>query len=352
MVPVIPSLAAGSGLEIGSSSNEEHVDDNGNSEPGTMNHGNSEPGTGNGERRRYDVVGIGECSIDYVYRLPVLPTSRAPAAKMRISGHMVLAGGQVATTLAACAALGLTASYAGVLGDDENGTRVRQDLKSRGVDTQAAVVRAAPNRYAVILVDESTGERVVLWERDARLNLSREELPADLIRSARVLHLDNVDEEAAIEAARIARDAGVAVTSDIDHVTSRTEQLLDFVTIPIFSEHVPRELTGEADHQRALRALRPRYGGWLGVTLGNRGSMLLEGERLHHAAAFELTAVDTTGAGDVFRGAFIYAWLRGDDPASILRFANAAAAISCTRPGALGGVPTIDEVRALVEPMR
>ena len=310
-----------------------------------MNHWNSESGTGNVERQRCDVVGIGECSIDYVYRLPALPMPGTPAAKIRISSHLVLPGGQVATTLATCAALGLTASYAGVVGDDENGTRIRQELESRGVNTQAAVIRSAPNRYAVILVDASSGERIVLWERDARLNLSREELPADLIRSARVLHVDTVDEEAAIEAARIARDAGVAVTTDIDHVTSCTERLLDLATIAIFSEHVPRELTGEADHERALHGLRRRYDGWLCVTLGDRGSMLLEGERLHQVPAFEVTAVDTTGAGDVFRGAFIHAWLRGDAPAGILRFANAAAAISCTRPGALGGVPTPEEIR-------
>jgi sugar/nucleoside kinase (ribokinase family) len=297
----------------------------------------------------YDVVGIGENSIDYVYRLPSLPTARTSGAKMRIARREVLPGGQVATTLATCAALGLTTSYAGVFGDDENGRCIRQDLDARGVDTSRAIIRHAPNRYAVILVDDSHGERSILWERDERLNVSREELPVDLIRSARVLHVDNVDEQAAIDAASIARDAGVLVTSDIDHVTDRTAQLAEVVTIPIFSEHMPRELTGEADPERALRALRRRNDGWVVVTLGSRGSMLLDGDRLHHVPAFNVDAVDTTGAGDVFRGAFIYAWLRGDGPEEILRFANAAAALSCTREGALGGVPCLDEIRAILD---
>jgi len=309
-----------------------------------MNHWNPERGTGNAERRRCDVVGIGENSIDYVYRLPSLPTSTTSASKIQIAGHRVLPGGQVATTLATCATLGLATAYAGGIGDDENGRRIRQELESRGVDTSAAIVRSAPNRYAVILVDESNGERIVLWHRDPRLNLSPEEIATDAILSTRLLHVDNVDEEAAIEASRIARDAGVPVTSDIDHITDRTEELLRLVTIAIFSAHVPRELTGEADHERALRALRRRYEGWLCVTLGEGGSMLLEGDRLHHLPAFIVTAVDTTGAGDVFRGAFIYAWLHRHEPARILRFANAAAAISCTREGALGGVPTLDEI--------
>jgi sugar/nucleoside kinase (ribokinase family) len=313
-----------------------------------MSHGNLEPGTRNLERHasRFDVVGLGENSIDYVYRVPSLPAS---TAKLRIGRHDVLVGGQVATTLAACAALGLTTTYAGAFGDDENGRRVRQELEARGVDTRPAIVRAAPNRYAVILVDDAHGERVVLWDRDERLNLSRDELPGDLIRSARVLHVDNVDEDAAIEAARIAREANVPVTSDIDHVTSRTGELLALVTIPMFSEHVPRDLTGQADPERALRSLRRTHKGWLVVTLGDRGSMLLDEDHLHRVSAFPVTAVDTTGAGDVFRGAFIDAWLRGDAPADILRFANAAAAISCTREGAFGGVPTSKEIGLLLE---
>jgi sugar/nucleoside kinase (ribokinase family) len=267
---------------------------------------------------------------------------------MRIIRHEVLAGGQVATTLATCAALGLTTTYAGAFGDDENGRRVRRELDAGGVDTRSAIVRAAANRYAVILVDDTDGERFVMWDRDERLNISRDELPVDLIRSARVLHLDNVDEDAAIDAARIARDANVPVTSDIDRVTSRTRELLELVTIPMFSAHLPRALTGEVDPERALRALRQTHEGWLVITLGDRGSMLLDGEHLHRVSAFPVTAVDTTGAGDVFRGAFISAWLRGDGPADILRFANAAAAISCTRHGAFGGVPSLEEIDRLL----
>jgi sugar/nucleoside kinase (ribokinase family) len=312
-----------------------------------VNDRNPEPGTRNLERQYSgcDVVGIGENSIDYVYRLPSLPVS---SPKLRIARHEVLPGGQVATTLATCAALGLTTSYVGAFGEDENGRRVRRELDARGVDTHAAIVRAAPNRYAVILVDDAHGERIVLWDRDERLNLTSDELPVDLIRSARVLHVDNVDEEAAIEAARIAQDAHVPVTCDIDHLTSRTNQLLDLVTIPIFSERVPSELTGQTDPEGALRALRRRHDGWLVVTLGDQGSMLLDGDRLHHVPAFPVTSVDTTGAGDVLRGAFIHAWLRGDGPGDILRFANAAAAISCTREGALGGVPTLEEIARLL----
>ena len=105
--------------------------------------------------------------------------------------------------------------------------------------------------------------------------------------------------------------AGVPVTSDIDHVSSRTEELLALVTHPIFSEEVPHLLTGITEPEKALRELRRRHAGLLCVTLGERGAMALDGDRLCHQPAFPVVARDTTGAGDVFRGGFIYGLLRG-----------------------------------------
>jgi sulfofructose kinase len=296
----------------------------------------------------WDVLGIGENSIDHVYRLPAYPLPNTATSKLPITSHRVLPGGQVATTLATCAALGLRAGYAGVFGSDSNGTRIRDALTAAGVDLSSAVIRDVPNRYAVILVDEGEGERVVLWDRDARLDLQPDEIGPELVARTRLLHVDDVDVEGAITAARAARQAGITVTSDIDRVLARTVELLRAVTIPMFAEHVPSQLTGESDPGRALRQLRREHDGLLCVTLGARGSMLLDGDRLHHAAAYRIDVVDSTGAGDVFRGAFIYALLRGDRPDAILRFANAAAAVSCTRIGALDSVPSLRDVETLI----
>jgi len=248
------------------------------------------------------------------------------------------------TALCTCAALGLRASYVGAFGNDETGRRIREELARRGVSTDRAPTREAPNRYAVILVDERQGERIVLWHRDPRLAMRADELPASLIASARIVHVDDEDEEIAIEAARLARRAGVPVTSDIDRVTPRTAELIDAVTVPILAEQVAEALTGERDMDRALHALRQPHHTLLCVTLGARGALLLDGGRIEHVPGFRVKAVDTTGAGDVFRGAFIYALLRGDRPRDIVRVANAAAAVACTRHGAFGGVPTLEDI--------
>ncbi len=292
----------------------------------------------------YDVVGVGANSVDYVYRLPDAPRADSPTAKLRITSHSVSCGGQMATALSACAALGLRSAYVGAIGTDDNGRTVQRALAGRGIDLSHLVTRDGTNQFAVITVDERSGERVVLWDRDDRLRLKAAEIPAALIAAARLVHVDDVDEEAAIGAATIAREAGVPATSDLDRVTNRTAELVASVSIPIFAEHVLPAITGESDHERGLRKLRRTHAGLLCVTLGPRGSMLLAGDQLCFEPGFAIDAVDTTGAGDVFRAGFIYALLNGESPSGILRFANAAAAVSCTRPGAMSSVPTRSDV--------
>lgn len=292
-----------------------------------------------------DVVGIGENSVDLVYRVPRLAGA---GDKVRATGCRRLLGGQVATTLCTCAAMGLRTRYVGTFGNDEHGRLIRSELEQRGIDTSHAIVRYAPNRHAVVLVDESSGERTIVWQRDSSLALRQGDLSRDAIAGARVLHVDNVDEDTAITAARLGRDAGLIVTTDIDQVTERTAELVAAVTFPVLAERVPQALTGETDPQKAIRALRQQHEGMLCVTRGPRGSMLLVGTELHEAPAFEVTAVDTTGAGDVFRGALIFSLLRGDRPDSMLRFANAAAALSCTREGAIAGIPNLREIEGLL----
>jgi sugar/nucleoside kinase (ribokinase family) len=295
----------------------------------------------------FDVLGIGANSVDYVYRLPAYPERDGPNAKMRISSHSLCCGGQVATALCTCAAMGLRAKYIGASGTDDNGRRVRAELTRRGIDMVDAVIRDVTNQFAVIMVDEHAGERIVLWDRAEGLLLRPRELPPEVLAAARVVHVDDVDQEASIMAAEIARGAGRIVTSDIDRITPRTEALVSAVTIPIFAEHVPAALTGEGDVERALRKLRGLNDGLMCVTLGPRGAVGLDGDDFYHEPAFTVDAVDTTGAGDVFRGALISALLKGESSRDAMRFANAAAAISCTRLRAHNAVPSEDEAAAL-----
>jgi sulfofructose kinase len=298
--------------------------------------------------RPVDVVGVGATSVDYVYRLPAYPAPAAALTKLKISGHSVSCGGQIATALSACARFGLRTRFVGAVGNDANAAEIRRQLAERGVDLSGAVVRDAPNQYAVILLDDQSGERVVLWDRSDALTLHDGDLTEEVVASARVVHVDDVDVEASIRAATLARTTGTVSTTDIDRVNDRALELAKAATIPIFAEHVPASFTGISDPEGALRALRRHHAGVLCVTLGVQGAIALDGDRIVRAPAFAVHAVDTTGAGDVFRGGFIHGYLSGWPLEDILRFANAAAAVSCTRAGAMASVPTVDEAARLI----
>jgi len=294
----------------------------------------------------FDVVGVGTNSVDEVLQLPAETAAVAAAGKARITERHFLCGGQTATLTAACAALGLTSRYVGAFGCDGNGQLIRQTLLSRGVDVAGTIDCDAPNRSAVILVDPG-GRRTVLWHRSERLKL----LPPDIephFLEGRILHVDDDDPELAFWAARTARAAGMRVTSDLEHVSDTVEQLFSTVTYPIVEQHFPSRLIGETDPERALRKLRRLNPGVLCMTLGELGAVALDGDRFYVAPAFTVPVVDNTGAGDVFRAGFIYGVLQNWRVPEILRFANAAAAVSCTRLGAIPSVPIIRDVQDLL----
>jgi sugar/nucleoside kinase (ribokinase family) len=146
----------------------------------------------------------------------------------------------------------------------------------------------------------------------------------------------------------VARGAGIPVTCDIDHITPKTKALLGLVSHPVFAEQVPLDLTDQTDQAEALRLLWERYHVSAVVTLGERGAMGFDGKDIVRSPGFSVDAVDTTGAGDVFRAGFIYGLIQGWDLAQRLRFANATAAVSCTRLGAIGGVPALEDVLGLM----
>jgi sugar/nucleoside kinase (ribokinase family) len=298
--------------------------------------------------RRFDVVGVGANSVDLVHILPSSPQISGPSAKMQIREHHQRLGGQTLTTVSTCASFGLRCKYVGVTGSDANGALIRAALTGRDIDVADLIVHDADNQFAIVLIDHASGERIVLWHRDERLLMQPDELPLAALAAARVVHVDDVDDAAAMRAARVGRDAGALVTTDIDRLTPRTGALVAAATHAILAEHVPQYLTGIDDIEAAVGELHRRHGNVICVTLGEHGAVAFDNDGLHRLPAFQVRAVDTTGAGDAFRGGFIYALLRGLPLEQVLRTANAAAALSCTRLGALDSVPTLAEVERLL----
>jgi sugar/nucleoside kinase (ribokinase family) len=246
-------------------------------------------------------------------------------------------GGQVATALATCTRLGLRARYLGSVGTDATGKAQIASLQAENLDLHVREVEGAATQVAVIVLEEGIGERTILWRRDPRLQYPVDELNRDLILSGRLLHLDGCDRAAALQAARWAREAGIPVMIDIDEMyDDSTHELLRFVDYLIAS----------SDFAGDPRELAERYGcPVVGITRGAGGTEFWNRGRWIKSPAFKVPVADTTGAGDVFHGGFIYGLLQNWPIEDIIRFAHAVAAMKCMQIGARRGIPTIDQVR-------
>ncbi|HUR35196.1 MAG TPA: PfkB family carbohydrate kinase [Vicinamibacterales bacterium] len=297
----------------------------------------------------FDVVAFGQNSVDLV---AVVAGHPARNAKYRLERFARLPGGEMATAAAVCARLGWRARYVGSFGDDDLAEVGRRSLAAEGVDLSASwTVSGTTSQFAVVIVDQETGERTVLWDRPAALTMRREQVTPATVTSGRVLLLDANDTAAATRAAGCARAAGIPTVADVETVQEGIADLLSQVDAIIAAEPFPRALTGIGDPGAAIAALQREFKAPLvAVTLGERGSLTLCGGRETHTPAFAVTCVDSTGAGDAFHGGFVAACLRAPDGevADIMRYANAVAALNCRALGARGGMPTASEVDALL----
>jgi sulfofructose kinase len=298
--------------------------------------------------RPFDVVGFGQNSVDLVAVVAEYP---ARNSKQRLAQFARLPGGEIATALAVCAKLGWRTRYLGSFGDDDLGRLSRDSLDRAGVDLEMArTVAGAANRFAVILVDERSGDRTVLWSRDPRLATDAASLPRAAVTSGRLLILDSQETAAAARAAQYAREAGLATLLDVEAVGPGIGDLLRHIDAIIAAETFPSQLTGCGETGRALELMAHEFGAPLVcVTLGVEGSLARCGGREIRTPAFQVDCVDSTGAGDAFRGGFAAACLRAPDGAveDALRYATAVAALNCRGLGARGGLPDAAEVEAL-----
>jgi len=304
-----------------------------------------------GSDRPFDVVGFGLNSIDLLTVVAEYPASNT---KQRLQRFARLPGGQIATAMATCARLGWRARYVGSFGDDDLGALSKSSLTSVGVDISAArTVAGATNQFAVILVDGRSGERTVLWDRDPALTAEPVDVPRDAIVSGRMLIVDCHQTAASAQAARYAREARMPTVIDVEKVRPGIADLLQNIDAIIAAQEFPTALTGHEDLGRALAAMGREFGAAVvTVTLGAEGSLTWCNGREIRTPAFQVDCVDSTGAGDVFRGAFAAGCLRSseEDLEDVLAYANAVAALNCRALGSRGGIPTPEEVEQLLFP--
>ena len=300
-------------------------------------------------QKDFDAIGFGLNAVDHLVVVPGYP---AFDTKVRFTSYEKAAGGQTASAMVALQRLGLKTAYAGRFGSDEDGRFGFLSLEYEGVDLEfAEMIEGADNQVAFIIIDEGSGERTIIWDRDERLSYRPDEVPIDLASRGRVLHLDAHDPPACAVIAKAAHEAGAIVTADIDNVYEGVEQLLPLIDVLITSSQFPQRLTGISDLRTSLPELHSRFGcPVVGATLGVRGVIVHVDGQFIESPAFAVPGGcrDTTGAGDAFHAGFINGMLKGKDLESCMQLGNAVAALKCRALGARAALPTADELSGFI----
>lgn len=292
--------------------------------------------------KRWDIFGVGTSAVDdlvYVDRFP------QPDEKLAMRGRQRQGGGQTATALVTAARHGARTAYCGRLSDDELSCFTLQALKNEGVDC-SPVIRSPGCRpyHAIVIVDASTGSRTILYQSEGVRE--PEEILPQWIESSRMIFFDQNFPRSGLQAARLAHAVNVPVVADLEKCSlPNLNQLLDQIDHLIVSQDFARQVTGLKEPQAMVEALAAANRAACVVTCGGDGGWYAEYDGpAQHYPAFRVAAVDTTGCGDVFHGAYAAAITRGESVTRAVTLASATAAIKATQPGGRAGIPGLDAV--------
>lgn len=294
------------------------------------------------------VVGLGQASLDYLGRIPFYPEQDGKVELMDL--HMQC-GGPASTALVTLSRLGIATSFIGSISDDPLGQEILKGLKEEKVDTRfLKITPGYSSQFAFIAIAEKTGKRNIFWRRGSAPFLRTSDVDLSPFLNVRVLHLDGLMIDASVEAARQARDMGIRVLLDAGTMREGSRELVRFVDVLIASEQFSAPLVGsDATPETALEALKELCPGDVVITLGPRGSLGSYNNKLIYQDAFPVRSVDTTGAGDVYHGAYIYGLLKEWDMVTCMRFASATAAMKCRKIGARQGIPTLHQIKKFMD---
>lgn len=293
------------------------------------------------------IVGIGQCCWDVL-----LEADRYPEVdtKQELVSRSEQGGGPVATALVTLARLGVPCRFHGIVGNDEAGDKIRNSLATEGIDIAGLTEREeASSQTAFIVVERETGRRTIFWQRPTGAELQPGELGGDFLHDAEYLLLDGLMADVSLFAAREAKRLGVKVMLDAGRLRPgmpETIRCCDYlVAAEQFALDMGWSLESAAFGEAASRTGAPV----VTITRGARGSITWANGEVFQVPAFPVQAVDTTGAGDVFHGGYLYGLLQGWQLRDTIRFASACAAIKCTKSGGRAGIPSLEEVVALLQ---
>ncbi len=285
-----------------------------------------------------DVLCIGHAAYDLTFSVPYHPKADE---KMFATRYVGCGGGPAANAAVAVQKLGGRAVFAGYLGEDGFGKLHLTELKEAGVDISLVVQGRSPTPVSTILA-KPDGDRSLVNYRGKTRPLPKDAIQFDSVYPKVVL-FDGWEPDVSVQLLERIKGGRVLTVLDAGSVHRGTELLVNRVDFVVASEKFGRQLTGHDDMTTAVAELA-RFAKTAVITLGDRGLVWQQGAESGALPAYPVRAVDTTGAGDTFHGAFVYALSQEMPWLDLLRFSSAAAALCCTKHGARLGIPTRQEV--------
>ena len=292
------------------------------------------------------VIGLGQACLDYLGRVSIFPEEDS---KCELSDLHIQCGGPASTALVTLSRLGIKTSFLGSISDDSRGIEIVKELKKEKVDSTFLKITPGYSSQLAFIVITENGNRTIFWHRGSVPHLQPHDVNLSHFSRAKILHFDSLMIEAAQEAAKQAKNMGLTIVMDAGTMREGSQELLSMVDVLIASESFAEPLVGNvAPPEKALRILHELGPKEVIITLGSKGSIGLRDKTINFQKAIYIDAVDTTGAGDVYHGAYIYGLLQEWDMKKCMHFASIASAIKCTQIGARSGIPVLEEIKGFM----
>lgn len=297
-----------------------------------------------------DVIGIGHACFDNLCIIPDYPKEDTATRILDIKKQ---GGGAVSQALVTLSRLGCRAAYVGTLADDEAGKFLLEDYNMERIDTSyVSVCHEGITSTAFVLNNKNTGDRTIFYYPGKLPKLEFDLDKENFINKSKILHLDATDYDAAFQSALIAKKHKVMVSLDgceIESNVERTIKLISLTDVLITNKIYPFEVTGCSNQNKALLQLAEMGPKIVVMTCGADGCLVILNNEVVHFPAYKIEAIDTTGAGDAFHGAFLYGILQNYSIEYTIKFASAVSAINCLSIGGRKGLPNKEQVLKFLE---
>ncbi len=306
--------------------------------------------------KTYDIIGIATPGQDLVIELENLPRD---AVSSRMYDCCFQGGGWVATALCAAGNLGMKASFLGVIGDDLFGKLIKNDFEFNNVETSHLIEQEGKRSNFCMCITERSNKNKFLISRPPECrDIEISDIDKQYIQSAGMLHVGVVN-EAIRYAADLIHEVGGLVSVDAAYYRPDIYEHYDIYDILIGSEYffegVCNELgydmqkLSDSEKFEVMRYIQAKGPNIVIFTFGKDGSMGIYDDKIFKQAPMDVKVVDTTGAGDVFHGAFDAAYLKGMMVEEAARFATGVSSIKCTKLGGRAGIPDTETLNLFLE---